>query len=178
MSELALPVGWYPMDRSICVPKRINRRGLHVSLQTVAFLLLVVGFITGCASNIPFDYGAVIHAREAPATAMNCLEVDWQRVEQVPPDVSEDLVLQRLEGHDARASNSLWFTYDVDETGAPVNILFVRPESYTRHATMRELIRHAAEALEQWRFHANGSLAFVTACETKFEFHYSIEHLP
>jgi len=151
---------------------------MRASMGTVAALVLAACLVGGCASTTRVDYGGVMHPRELPGNAIQCSDQAWRSVDRVRPDVPGNLILLRLMRQDASASNSLWFAFDVDEAGSPVNIRFVRPEAYMRHATMREVILASAQALEQWRFQANGNPVFATGCETQFDFNYTMEYRP
>lgn len=119
-----------------------------------------------------YVFGGVMNPQTLPTNAVSCADHQWQEVEHVPPNYPRDLIRFQLTRQDERSSDSLLFHYDVDETGSAVNIRFVEPETYMRHATMRKAILASADAIEQWRFHAEGETAYVTGCTTRITFAY------
>lgn len=153
-------------------------RGLQIGAAPTSFrtclALCIAAFLLGaCAPSTRVDFGGVMNEQSVPAETLSCSDVEWRKVERKPPDYPRELISFRILRQDRNALDSLVFSYDVDETGSPANIRFVEPESYLGHATMRKAILASAQAIEQWRFHAEGKPGYVVGCSTKMEFAFT-----
>ena len=145
------------------------------SFRALFCVSLAASLLFACAGTATrVEYGGVMNPQSVPADALSCAGVEWYEVEQVSPRYPMDLVRFRYLRQDASASDSFKFSFDVDETGSPANIRFVSPEAYMRHATMRQAILATAEALEKWRFHAEGEPKYFAGCTTRMRFDYQV----
>lgn len=145
------------------------------SFRNCLVVSLAATLLCACAATPKrVDFGGVMNPQTVPANAVSCEDHEWRDVERVSPKFPMDLVRFWYFRQDANNSISLEFNFDVDETGSPANIRFVEPEAYMRHTTLRKAILATAEALEQWRYHANGEAEYVTGCDMQMNYEYQV----
>lgn len=137
-------------------------------------MVTAVACLGGCAAN-RVDFGGVMNPQNITASALQCQDVNWRKVERVSPEFPMDLVRFFYFRQDQSRLTPLSFTFDVEPDGSTSNIRFTEPAEYTRHATLRKAILSVAEAISQWRFEHEGAAIQVTGCSTTMAFDYRMQ---
>lgn len=138
----------------------------------ISLVCLLVLSLCGCVGD-GVEYGGVGAPRAIPATAIPCSDAGLKRAEDGQMHIPEEVSMFFMAAQAYQSINSMRLSYDVNETGKAINVSYIGPPEYLRHATRQKLIRAASDFLQSSRYAWPATPSFATDCE--FELEYVID---
>lgn len=129
-------------------------------------------FLTGCVGT-GVEMGGVDAPVERPAETVACSDLEAARFTKKPePAFPDNLIMFMIMAQKRASYDALTFAYDVAPDGGMANIRFTGDESYLRHGTYQNVIKHTAEAIALWRYDwpEGASPRFAAGCEMQFTY--------